>query len=85
MVPIFSVVQRHSLGWVVLQLSMIVLILWGVLHQAMATMLMDRNSCVLVEEEECGICHTIYMEECKIKVVEEMMPNKMRICQNVTR
>merc|ERR1711892_493792 len=54
-------------------------------HQVMAFMLMDRESCVQVEEEECGICHTIYMEECKMKMVEEMIPTKVTMCKNVTR
>merc|ERR1712106_871884 len=48
-------------------------------------MLMDRESCVQVEEEECGICHTIYMEECKMKMVEEMIPTRVTMCKNVTR
>ena len=54
-------------------------------HQIIAFMLMDRESCVQVEEEECGICHTIYMEECKMKMVEEMIPTKVTMCKNVTR
>ena len=48
-------------------------------------MVMDESSCVEVEEEECGLCHTIYMEECKMKLVEEMMPAKVNVCRNVTR
>ena len=48
-------------------------------------MVMDESSCVEVEEEECGFCHTIYMEECKMKMVEEMMPAKVNVCRNVTR
>ena len=51
----------------------------------MGLMIMDESSCVEVEEEECGYCHTIYMEECKMKMVEEMMPNKVSVCKNVTR
>ena len=47
-------------------------------------MVMDETSCVEVEEEECGICHTIYMEECEMKMVEEMMPVKVSMCKNVT-
>ena len=48
-----------------------------------ALMVMDESSCV--EVEECGFCHTIYMEECKMKMVEEMMPVKVNVCRNVTR
>ena len=48
-------------------------------------MVMDESSCVQVEEEECGICHTIYMEECDMKMVEEMVPSKVSMCNNVTR
>ena len=51
----------------------------------MGLMVMDESSCVEVEEEECGYCHTIYMEECKMKMVEEMLPNKVSVCKNVTR
>ena len=48
-------------------------------------MVMDESSCVEVEEEQCGFCHTIYMEECKMKMVEEMMPAKVSVCRNVTK
>jgi len=51
----------------------------------LSLMVMDEKSCKEVEEEECGICHTIYMEECKMKMVEEMMPVKVAMCKNVTR
>ena len=54
-------------------------------HQVTSFMVMDESSCVEVEEEECGICHTIYMEECEMKMVEEMMPVKVSMCENVTR
>ena len=46
-------------------------------------MVMDESSCI--EVEECGFCHTIYMEECKMMMVEEMMPAKVNVCRNVTR
>merc|ERR1712106_380240 len=48
-------------------------------------MVMDEQSCVEMEQEECGICHTIYIEECKMKMMEEMMPTKVSMCRNVTR
>ena len=54
-------------------------------HQVLSLMVMNESSCVQVEEEECGICHTIYMEECEMKMVEEMMPAKVSLCKNVTR
>merc|ERR1712106_131670 len=48
-------------------------------------MVMDEQSCAEMEQEECGICHTIYMEECNMKMMEEMMPTKVSMCRNVTR
>ena len=48
-------------------------------------MVMDESSCVEVEEEQCGFCHTIYTEECSMKMVEEMMPAKVSVCRNVTK
>merc|ERR1712098_715094 len=48
-------------------------------------MVMDESSCVEMEQEECGICHTVYMKECKMKMAEEMMPTKVTTCKNVTR
>jgi len=48
-------------------------------------MVMDETSCIDMEQEECGICHTVYMKECKMKMVEEMMPTKVSMCKNVTR
>merc|ERR1711862_717282 len=70
-------------GWlVVLQLIMLsrlclVICVYGCVA---GVMVMDESSCVEVEEEECGFCHTIYMEECKMK----MMPAKVSVCKNVT-
>ena len=61
------------------------LLLLVVIHQVSSFMVMDEASCVEVEEEDCGICHTIYMEECKMKMVEEMIPTKVAICRNITR
>ena len=51
----------------------------------LSLMVMDEESCKEVEEEDCGICHTIYMEKCEMKMVEEMMPAKVSMCNNVTR
>merc|ERR1712128_69036 len=48
-------------------------------------MVMDEQSCVEMEQEECGIYHTIYMEECRMKMMEEMMPIKVYMCRNVPR
>ena len=50
-----------------------------------AIMVMEEESCQEVEEEDCGVCHTIYMEKCEMKMLEEMMPTKVQICKNVTR
>ena len=61
------------------------LLLLVVIHQVSSFMVMDEASCVEVEEEDCGIYHTIYMEECKMKMVEEMIPTKVAICRNITR
>ena len=48
-------------------------------------MLMDEPSCHEVEEAECGLCHTVYMEECNMQMVPHMMPKKVSMCKNVTR
>jgi len=48
-------------------------------------MLMDEPSCHEVEEAECGLCHTVYMEECDMQMVPHMMPKKVSMCKNVTR
>ena len=40
-------------------------------HLSSSKMVMDETSCHEVEEEECGLCHTVYMEECSMKEVEE--------------
>merc|ERR1711973_245080 len=48
-------------------------------------MVMDEPSCQEVEEAECGLCHTVYMEECKMEMVHEMMPKKVSMCRSVTR
>ena len=48
-------------------------------------MVMDEQSCVEMELEVCGICHTIYMEECRMKMMEKMMPTKVSMCRNVPR
>ena len=70
---------------VVLQLIMLSIFLVICLYGCVAgVMVMDESSCVEVEEEECGFCHTIYMEECKMKMMEEMMPAKVSVCKNVT-
>merc|ERR1712055_142420 len=53
--------------------------------RVMCVMVMDKLSCVEVEQEQCGICHTIYIKECQMKMVEEMMPAKVTKCKNVAR
>merc|ERR1740128_573414 len=62
-----------------------VLLLCVVSQQVSSVMIMDEASCAEMEQEECGICHTVYMEECKMKMMEEMMPTKVSMCRNVTR
>jgi|ERR1711872_24107 len=52
---------------------------------SMAEMVMDESSCQEVEEEECGLCHTVYMQECNMKQVEEMRPAKVQVCRNTTQ
>ncbi len=46
-----------------------------------ARMLRDSSSCHQVEEEECGLCHTVYMEEGSGRPVEELRPTKVRMCR----
>merc|ERR1712025_222908 len=68
-------------GEACLLLSLVLLLVtkgWG-------EMVMDESSCHEVEEEECGLCHTVYMQECQKKLVEEMVPQKVWTCENVTR
>merc|ERR1712154_55438 len=52
---------------------------------SLSVMVMEEETCHEVEEEDCGVCHTIYMENCEMKMLEEMMPTKVQICKNVTR
>ena len=40
---------------------------------------------LLLIAEECGVCHTVYMQECDMVMVPEMMPTKVQMCKNVTR
>ena len=63
--------------------TVLVLVLLVSLVQGL--MVMDEPSCQEVEEAECGLCHTVYMEECKMEMVHEMMPKKVSMCRNVTR
>jgi hypothetical protein len=91
-----AVVQRQPGRLVVLQLRigwqnkdmrglcMLLCLVWGYGYVA-SLMVMDESSCVEVEVEECGFCHTIYMEECRMRMVEEMIPVKVNVCRNVSR
>jgi len=56
-----------------------------VVSRVQGLMVMDEPSCHDVEEAECGVCHTLYMEECNMQMVPEMMPKKVSMCRNVTR
>ena len=53
----------------------------AILSLAQARMVMDEPSCREVEEEDCGLCHTVYMEECAMKEVEEMLPLRVEVCR----
>ena len=53
----------------------------AILSLAQARMVMDKPSCREVEEEDCGLCHTVYMEECAMKEVEEMLPLRVEVCR----
>merc|ERR1712035_25185 len=55
----------------------------NILNSLVGLMVMDETSCH--EEEECGLCHTVYMEECNMVMEMEMMPKKVSMCKNVTR
>jgi len=64
------------------------LVTWLVMISAglvMSRMVMDESSCEEVEEQECGLCHTVYMEECAMEMVEEMRPAMVKSCKNVTK
>ena len=59
---------------------------WGALLlllplQLEARMVVDSPSCREVEEEDCGLCHTVYMEECAMREVEEMLPLRVEVCR----
>merc|ERR1711981_451192 len=55
-------------------MSVTFLILCFVIHHATPFMVMDESSCVEMEQEEC-----------KMKMMEEMMPTKVSMCKNITR
>ena len=63
----------------------VVVVLIVVTSTLQGLMVMDEPSCHDVEEAECGVCHTLYMEDCKMEMVAEMMPKKVSMCRNVTR
>merc|ERR1711970_808059 len=66
-------------------MSIILFFVCFLLQNTKSFMVMDETSCIDMVQEECGICHTVYMRECKMKMVEEMMPTKVSMCKNVTR
>ena len=65
-------------------IKVLVVVVLGI-SMVQGLMVMDETSCHDVEEAECGVCHTLYMEECKMEMVPEMMPKKVSMCRNVTR
>jgi len=46
-------------------------------------MLLQSQLCKEVEEEECGLCHDMFMKECHINMEPRNRPVKMRVCQEV--
>merc|ERR1712141_457452 len=66
-------------------IKVVVVVLVVVTSTVQGLMVMDEPSCHDVEEAECGVCHTLYMEDCKMEMVAEMMPKKVSMCRNVTR
>merc|ERR1712141_613928 len=66
-------------------IKVVVVVVVLVLSRVQGLMVMDEPSCHDVEEAECGVCHTLYMEECKMEMVAEMVPKKVSMCRNVTR
>lgn len=48
-------------------------------------MVVQESSCRQVQEEECGLCHTVYREQCRLQEVQELWPTKVQVCRNTTR
>jgi len=48
-------------------------------------MVLDSSSCSLVTEEECGLCHTLYMEHCITTMLEERRPRETITCREEPR
>ena len=67
------------------EMRLVVLITLVTVDIVVGLMVMDKDSCHRVEEQNCGLCHTIYIQQCGLKMVEEMLPTKVNICRNVTR
>merc|ERR1719175_585858 len=65
----------------VIRMLTLVILCTNMLNSVAGLMVMDEASCHEAEEEECGLCHTVYMEECSMKEVEEMRPMKKRMCR----
>ena len=70
---------------VIMDTIKVVVVVVLVLSRVQGLMVMDEPSCHDVEEAECGVCHTLYMEECQMEMVPQMMPKKVSMCRNVTR
>jgi len=43
---------------------------------------MRVEDCVYVEEEECGVCHSMYMPECTMKMEYKFMPIMVEECRD---
>merc|ERR1719295_1207362 len=40
-----------------------------------------KMECIQVSEEECGVCHSMYMRECNIRMEYTYTPVKVRECK----
>merc|ERR1712142_1353291 len=76
--------RLHMMEGVIRMLTLFILCI-NLTNFVAGLMVMDENSCHEIEEEECGLCHTVYMEECNMVMEKEMMPKKVSMCKNVTR
>jgi len=76
--------RLHMMEGVIRMLTLLILCT-NMLNSVVGLMVMDETSCHEIEEEECGLCHTVYMEECNMVMEMEMMPKKVSMCKNVTR
>merc|ERR1712227_910346 len=76
--------HRHRLHMMEGGIRMLTLLIFctNMLNSVVGLMVMDETSCHEIEEEECGLCHTVYMEECNMvmKMKHKMVEEKRPIC-----